>query len=223
MLRILIFCLCLFAAPGAARADVTARYSGMEGEPGMVVRIADGGDVFIDHGPTSAYLTTGGVTYILLSDASGSFTVRRDTFVAALRELSAGLMPPPGPGRGAAVSESGTETVAGFAGRVFQIGPENIPSDRIEIVISDAPELRAVGRAVADHIVPWFESVGGASPELRQALGDVLARGAVTRLGPLFTLVAVDRSPVPAAQFRLPSPPLDRAQLLARLGLSAPR
>jgi hypothetical protein len=138
-----------------------------------------------------------------------------------MRALMAGATPPPGPGRGAVVTENGGEVVAGFAGRLFRIGPGNIPSDRLEVVISDAPELQAVGRAVAAHIVPWFETVGGATLELRQALGEVLARGAVTRLGPLFTLVSIDRAPVPAAQFRLPSPPLDQAQLIARLRAAA--
>jgi hypothetical protein len=219
--RIIAACLLFLATP--ALADVTARYSGMQPDSGMVVRIADNGDTFIGHGANSSYLTTGGVTYIILSDGRGAFTVRRDTFMAVLRELTLGREPPPGPGRGAAVEETGAESVAGFAGRVFRVGPRNIPSDRLEVVVSGAPELARVGRAVAAHIVPWFETVGRTAPELRTAIGDVLARGAVIRLGPLFRLEAVDSAPIPATQFALPSPPLDRAELIRRLDLSMPR
>lgn len=214
MLRLTFFCLILFlTAP--ARADVTAHYrSGSAGE--MIVRLGDNGETLIEHGPDAKYLTIGGETYLLLADARGPFTTRRETFLAALRALTGDLPPPSLPQRFSIV-ENGEETVGGFAGRRLSVGTENSRQDRMDIVISAAPELAALGRAVAGHLEPWFGAVPGTPPELLRTMRMVLEQGALLRLGPLFTLERVDRSSIPAATFRLPSPPLDQAALTARL------
>lgn len=217
MPRMLILCLILLF-PAAAKADVTAHYrSGSEGE--MIVRLADSGETLIEHGADTKYLTIGGETYLLLADARGPFTTRRETFLAALRAVTVDVPPPSLPQRFSIV-ENGEETVGGFAGQRLSVGTENSRQDRMDIVISSAPELAALGRAVASHILPWFGAVPGTPAEMLRTMRMVLDRGALLRMGPLFALERVDRSPIPAATFRLPSPPLDQAALTARLQLS---
>jgi len=214
MRRLFLLCLiCCVAGP--ARADVTAHYRS-DAMEGMVVYLADNGDLLIDHGSNTAYLTTGGQTYLILSDARGTFTTRRETFLAVLQELTAVTLPPTRPER-YSILDNGEETVAGYRGRRFSVGTEGSRQDRMDVVVSSAPELQDLGRAVAGHIVPWFAIMPGSAAAMAETLRDVLARGAVVRLGPLFVLERIDRTPIPADRLWLPSPPLDRQALTARL------
>lgn len=220
MSRLLALCLMLlFATPAAA--DVTAHYRSQAGEE-MVVRLADDGDLLIEHGAETAYLTTGGQTYLILSDARGRFVTRRETFFAVLQALTSGAQPSARPER-FSILENGEESLAGFAGRRLSVGTEGSRQDRMDIVVSAAPELRTLGRAVAGHIVPWFTTVPGVSPELVRTLRTVLDQGALLRLGPLFALERIDPSPIPAERFRLPGPPLGQDALNARLTQSIGR
>jgi hypothetical protein len=211
-----------FAAP--AMADVTAEYrAGANAgiNAGMIVRLADNGDLLIEHGPEATYLTTGGETYILLADARGRFVTRRETFFAVMRRLTGALPETAQPAR-YSILDDGEEEIAGFAGQRFSVGTEGSRQDRMDIVLSTAPELATLGRAVAGHIEPWFGIAPGTTPELRRTLAEVLVRGALLRFGPLFTLATIDRSPIPAERFRLPGPALDEAALIARLELPMP-
>lgn len=223
MARLMVLLAMLFiAAP--AMADVTAEYrAGANAgiNAGMIVRLADNGDLLIEHGPEATYLTTGGETYILLADARGRFVTRRETFFAVMRRLIGALPETAQPAR-YSILDDGEEEIAGFAGQRFSVGTEGSRQDRMDIVVSTAPELATLGRAVAGHIEPWFGIAPGTTPELRRTLAEVLARGALLRFGPLFTLATIDRAPIPAERFRLPGPALDEAALIARLELPMP-
>jgi hypothetical protein len=220
MLRLLVLTLDFLAATPAS-ADVTAHYRSGTTET-MVVLLADNGDLLIEHGPGTSYLTTGGETYLILADPRGTFTTRRETFLAALRALS-GNAPPPARPEHYSILDDGEENVGGFAGRRLSVGTEGSRQDRMDVVVTTAPELRAVGRAIAGHIEPWLSAVPGTSPELARTFRTALEQGALLRLGPLFAFERLDPSPIPAARFRLPSPPLDQEALTARLLESAGR
>lgn len=218
MTRLLAFWVLLFLATPAA-ADVTAEYRSEMNE-GMIVRLADNGNLLIEHGTTSAYLTVRGETYLILNDARGRFVTRRDTFLTVMQRLTDAFPSPlsPVPAR-YSILDNGEEEIAGFAGRRLSVGTEGSQQDRMDIIVSEAPELATVGRAIAGHIVPWFGIAPGTTPELSRVLGEVLGRGALLRLGPLFALSSIDRTPIPAAHFRLPGPVLDEDSLIARLDL----
>lgn len=214
MRRLLLICLILLL-PGRAEADVTAHYRADSGV-GMVVFLADNGDRLIEHGAHTAYLTIGGETYLILNDARGSYTTRRETFLAALRALPR-AEPQPTEEERYSIVDRGDEVVAGFPGSRISIGTEGSRQDRMELVISTAPELQQVGRAVAGHIVPWLSVVPGPEAEIAETLRTVLQRGALVRLGNLLVLDRIDRSPIPAERLRLPSPPLDQQALTSRM------
>ena len=206
----------VLAAP--AEADVTARFRQTDGRP-MVVEVNDFGESRMTVS-NAVYVTTGGVMYMILNDSQGIFVVRQQDFMALMAELL-GVSGPNEASTGGdrvTILQAGSETLAGRAGTVFRLGAPQHPADSLELVISADPELAPLGPAMAAHIAPFFETMSGAMPGVSAAVVELMARGTLIRLGDLWRLDSVEIAPVAPSAFALPSPPIDRAALAARLG-----
>jgi hypothetical protein len=212
----------LFATPAAA--DITARYRQGNGEGEMVVQVNDRGESRMSV-TEATYVTRDGVTYMLLTDARGSFVVRLADFLALMDELlrARSDAAPPANSGGVTISEAGSEILAGQNGRLYRIVNTRIASDVFEVVIGTDAELAPLSSAMAGALLPMFETMGRGAPGLAEALRDLLGRGAVLRLGPLFQLERIERAPVPASAFELPSAPISREALAKRLQAGIPR
>ena len=202
-----------------AQADIIARFRQPDGGQLMVVEVNESGEsrMTVTH---AVYVTTGGVTYILLTDPQGSFVVRQSDFMALLGSLrgAAGRPDAPAGDRGVTITEAGSETLAGRAGTLFRLSRPQQPTDSLELVISTDPELAPLGRAMAGHIAPFFTAMSSGIPGLAPAASELIQRGALIRLGNLFQLESIDTAPVPPSAFALPSAPLSPEALAARLG-----
>src|SRR3954451_16168583 len=215
----LVFAL-LLASP--ASAAITARYSQSNGEPPLVVQTGDNGESLVTV-TEAAYVTTGGIVYMIMSDAHGQFVVRQDVFLGLMDEMLRATRPAERTNDSRlAIAEHGTETIAGRTGAMFRISMPGNPSDAFEIVVSAEPELAPLGRAMMALLVPFSTTMSRETPGFAAAFSDVLGRGTVLRLGPLWRLDSIESGPVPASAFALPSAPLGRDELLARLRANAP-
>lgn len=237
----LIIALAVAAAATPAAADVTAHYVAgpvANGVPLMTIEVNDRGDTRVAMGNRSAVLTVDGVTYLVQADLGGVYVARQDDFLAVSIENARTMMgpdfhPPAHPSRPASaepeplrVVQGGTETVGGRTGTVWQLRDAHARPGvaGFDFVVSTDPDLAPIGRLLADQ--------NRASREgLRQLVGteaidstgffsgiaDIFSRGTVIRMGRIMRLDSVDTRPIPAADFVLPSPPLTREQLAARM------
>jgi hypothetical protein len=188
----------------------------------VVVQIGDNGESRVTV-TEAAYVTTGGIVYMIMSDAHGQFVVRQDIFLGLMDEMLRATPPATRANDSRlAIAESGTETIAGRTGALFRISMPGNPSDAFEIVVSADPELAPLGRAMMALLIPFSTTMSRETPGFAAALSSVLARGTVLRLGPLWRLESIDSAPVPQSAFALPGAPLSRDELLARLRANAP-
>jgi len=203
---------------GPAAADITARYTQLNGSPPIVVQVSDGGDSRA-RVTDATYLTTGGASYLVVDEGQGGYVVRLDDFASLMAELlsASGASAPPPNQPDVIITEEGTEVVAGRTGRVYVIGTANNPSDRFEIVICPDADLAPLGRAMALHFGTIMASASRSAPGVGRALVDLLGRGTVLRIGDMWRLESIEIGPVPPSAFALPSAPISREELLARL------
>lgn len=214
-----ILALAAFICAAPAAADITARYrQSVEGQDDLVVQVSDRGESRMTV-PEATYITREGVTYMAMSDSAGRFVVRQQDFLDLMAELLAVTGPPAPPANAAPVTitEVGTANVGSRIGRLFRLGNPAIPSDVFDIVISDDPDLAPLRGVMIAHLAPFFDTMGRSSPGLAEAVREVMGRGALLKLGPLFELASVETAPVPHATFELPSPPISREALSERL------
>jgi hypothetical protein len=237
----------LIAAP--VRADVTARYAmgfAPSGLPPMIVEVNDHGDSRINMGNNVAVLTLDGIAYILMADLNGTFVARQDDVLAIQVEQARGMLDQGDhqarqgtrPARTLAETsfrtvQGGSESVGGRSGTVWGLRPAGAsatPAD-IDFVVNGDADLAPVGRALARQFassrsavmqagLPQSSSAGAGSFD---GLVAIFERGTVIRWGRLARLESVDTHPIPASEFVLPSAPLTRAQLEARMDLSQPQ
>ncbi|HYJ52114.1 MAG TPA: hypothetical protein VEW04_02995 [Allosphingosinicella sp.] len=218
---IIALAFCLGAAPAAA--DITARYrQAVEGQGDLMVQVSSRGESRMTVAEAT-YITRDGVTYMALTDGTGSFVVRQQDFLALMADLlrATGEPAPPANAARVTISEAGAESVGGRPGRLFRIGNPAIPSDMFEVVISDDAGLAPLRGVMLAHLAPFFDTMGRSSPGLAEALRDLLGRGALLRLGPLFQLESIDTAPVPSSAFELASPPISHETLAERLQAQA--
>jgi|ERR1044072_1239153 hypothetical protein len=210
----------LLLSAGPALADITARFAQPD-EPPMVAQVNDRGESRIEVAD-AVYLTTGGVTYMIVEDAQGRFVARQEDFLALMSELLAAFPAdsPPAPAP-LEIVERGTETLAGRTGTVFRISDPRRPSEPFDMVISTDPELAPLGRAVGSVIGPFSVTVSRAMPAFGAAVSELAGRGTLLRFGPLWRLERIEIAPVPESTFALPGAPLDRDALRARLRADA--
>jgi len=215
------FSAALFAA-GPAAADMTARFAQADGAPPVVAQINDRGDSRVTV-TEAVYLTTGGVTYMILNDAQGQFVARQEDFLRLMNELLAAL-PAESPSAPAQlrIVEAGTESLAGRSGTIFRLSDPAMPSDSFDLVISTDPGLAPLGRAMASVIGPFSMAVARSMPGFGAAVSEVIGHGALLRFGPLWRLETIEVAPVPQSAFALPSAPLGIDALRARLLAGVP-
>lgn len=225
---------------GPARADVTAHYTmGPEHSamPAMVVEVNGRGDARISMGNQMALVMLDGVAYLIQADLRGVYVARWDDLTALLGERIRATAPHSPALNGAGHStmpamppfvERGTETVGGRTGTLWSQRVDNghgPPRDGIDMVISSDPDLAPLGRVFArqfDMSLGGMRTMlGAAGPNMTssfESMRALLARGAPLRMAHILRLENADTHPIPASEFVLPSAPLTRAQLEARLG-----
>lgn len=209
----------LFARP--ALADVTLRYAQSGNDAAITMRADDAGRVRMDV-TGGYYLFLDGVSYLVLNDSQGTFVCLQSDFVDLLNSLQ--MAPAPsGTLPAAAVSEHGTEVVAGRLGERFTIGSPGETRDVLDVVISRDPDLAPIGRAMAVQFPPFFAAVGGRVPGVGDALAGLLRRGTMLKLGTIFQLQAIDRAPIAAGAFVLPGRLISREALRERVMREAGR
>lgn len=212
--------LAAFAAlllPGPAAADITARYHDANGLA-VTVRLSDGGDSRTET-QHAVYLTSGGIDYLVAGQDHGGFVVRLDDFVSLMTEQSAAwpAADPPAEPMPVTISEAGTEIVAGRTGRRFRIAAAGQSTDAAEMVISSDPDLAPLGAVLRRHFGPVLTAFGARNPGIARAMADLLGRGTLLRGSELFRLESIDNAALSPSLFTLPSPPISREELAARM------
>ena len=215
-------CATLLAAP--AQADIMARFAQPNGLP-LVVEVRDNGDsrIVVNDG---VYLRRDGASYMILTDASGTFVARQEDFVGFMRALLGAAPELQAPSDSpVSLGRQGEEVVAGRRGTLFRVkfvGSAS-PEETMDIVISDDPELAPVGRAMAAQLGPLLTASIASTPGLSQGLADLMARGTVIRFGFVWELESVETGPVDASGFALRGSPLSGEPLRERLENLQPR
>ena len=235
MRRYWAFAVAILAAT-PAQADVTARFVGGGGS--MTVAVNDRGDSRTTQGEEMSFLTVGGADYLLVTDPLGAFVARTEDFTAIQAEDARAHrgpdQPAPRPDGDPARSRfhpvrGGTETVAGRTGTVWVLRDSQGRPDLLTsaYVVSTDADLAPVGRASAYMMAKAIAAArqrGESDPEGRdEGINAIYALGTVIRQGGDFRLESVDTNPIPASEFALPSPPLSREQLAARMHGPAPQ
>ena len=201
-----------------ASADVTARYRDQNGSA-IIIQVSDSGDSRVEVND-AAYLKAGGVGYLVVDEARGGFVVRLEDFTGVMEGLVGVTGPAASPtAPPVEVHETGTEQVAGRTGRVFRIGSGE---DSVDAVVSPDEDLAPLGRALNFHFGPMIRAMSPNMREVGEAIIGVLDRGALLRLGAMWRLESLDRAPLPASLFTLPSAPISRDELIERLGAPRP-
>ncbi|RYE03282.1 MAG: hypothetical protein EOP61_05285 [Sphingomonadales bacterium] len=219
MIRAAIAFLLLAACTPAAPEDMTARYL-REGQPPLVAMSAANGDSRVSAGDT-LFLRRGDQEYVVLHDATGSFSATIQDALAVFGEDQADLAAGTHAQPEYALSEAGTESVAGVKGRVWRGHPREVPSlASFEAVVSSDPALAPLGRALAMQtrfaVLRNSATLGGPG-NFEKAMIALFEKGAVLRFNQILKLERIDKAPIPAAMFAVPQPLLDREALRARL------
>lgn len=242
----LIIALAAALAATPAAADVTAHYvvgDGANAAPAMSIEVNDRGDSRVSMGNRAAVITLDGVTYLVMADLGGVYVARQDDLLAVTIENARAMMgrdfhPPAHPQPAAtadthplSVVQAGAETVGGRTGTVFELRDANARPGvhGLDFVVSTDADLAPVGRLLAsqnrashDGLRQMIGSDVTDSSGFFSGIAAIFERGTVIRMGRIMRLASVDREPLPAADFALPSPPLTREQLAARIRGPAP-
>ncbi|MES2986494.1 MAG: hypothetical protein V4808_01175 [Pseudomonadota bacterium] len=215
--------LLLSACTPAKPEDMTARFV-REGQPALVAMSATNGDSRVSAGDT-LFLRKGDKEYVVLHDATGSFSATIDDALAVFGESRSELFDSTGPRTQPeyALTESRSETVAGVKGTLWKGHPREVPSlSSFEGVVSTDPALAGLGRALAMQtrfsVTRNTADLGGLG-NFEKAMLDLFGKGAVLRFNSFLKLEKIDKGPIPAAMFAVPEPLLGRDALRARLSL----
>jgi hypothetical protein len=223
MIRICLIAsaLLLAACAPAKPEDITARYA-REGQPPLVAMAAANGDSRVSAGDT-LFLRKGGREYVVLHDAAGNFSATIDDALAVFGEDKAGPLADMGPRPQPeyALSESGSETVAGVKGTLWKGHPRDVPSlASFEGVVSADPALAPLGRGLAMQtrfaVLRNSADMGGPG-NFEKAMLELFGKGAVLRFNQVLRLERIDKAPIPPTMFALHEPLLGRDALRTRL------
>jgi hypothetical protein len=188
----------------------------------MTVEINDKGDTRLSEGNKHAFLTLGGVGYLIESDLAGTFAVREDDWIAVQLEGVAAIgkdnQQPGDPTRYVLVSK-GSETVAGRTGTVWALRSAGRAEASFDAVLSADPDLAPVGRAIAAQFAlssRMMKLMLGSVPDFMAKTEEMLGKGAVIRLSRMLRLDRVSHDPIPPSEFVLPAVVLTKDQYAAR-------
>ena len=221
-MRLLPFLAALVALPAAASADVRALYKGVSGDAS--VEVDDNGDSRLGGIDGESYsLFTAAGDYVVFRQDGALVAARYEDFQAVLDAMAAPLRgaaadaagPPREPPAASPLAEAGTERVAGYQGRRFE-WVERPGGPKSFAIVSNAPELRPLGRAMAKLLaqMPSFaETMTGERPPALVALAEMVGSAALLKLDNQATLAEVSFEPLPDERFRLPATLLSRAQV----------
>jgi hypothetical protein len=217
-----IAALALVAACSKAPEDVTATYAAAGGRGTITVKAAANGDAKVEAGPQTL-IHKGGTDYVVITDGNDKFAASFADFVGATQDIAKakGMKPqalPQDPDYEAV--QVGEEKVGDQKGTIWSVQPKGNPQgDSIRIVVSDDSRLKNIAAAIGmqtkltgARMATVFTSV----PKAEKVLEDVIAKGAVLRLGDALTLQSVKPGAIPASEFALPNV-LDRAALRKRI------
>jgi hypothetical protein len=203
----------------------------------MTIAVNDRGDSRISQGDDVSLLTVGGADYMLVTDRLGTLVARKEDFAAIQAEDARALRGPDRPAPRADGDSAqwrvhpvrgGTETVGGRTGTVWVLRDTQGRPDFLTsaYVVSTDADLAPVGRASAHWMADAIAAArqrGETDTEAHdEGVNAIYALGTVIRQGDDFALESVDTNPIPASVFALPSPPLTREQLAARMRGPAP-
>ena len=221
MIRICLMAsaLLLSACAPAKPQDMTARYA-REGQPALIVMTTANGDARVAAGDT-VFLRKSGAEYVMLHDAAGDFGATVDDALAVFGEDRAAAPAGPRPQPEYALTETGSESVAGIAGRVWKGHPREVPSlASFEGVVSSDSALAPLGRALAMQTrfaVTRNSAALGGPGNFEEAMLELFGKGAVLRFNNVLALERIDKAPIPPTMFALPEPLLGRDALRTRL------
>lgn len=224
---ILLASVALLAALGArADAALTVRYVNPQGLPAMIAEVNDRGDTRISQGNQYAVLTVGGVTYLLLSDLSGTFAIRQEDWFAVNLAAVNKAMPAADKDAGKdlppyEIVRGGNEVVAGRTGTLWTVRQKGAPDTAgFDLVICEDADLAPIGvafeRQMAASTAGMAEVMGSAGG-LGTKMAEVMKKGAMIRMSRVLRLESVKAGPVPDADFVLPPTVLTREQYAARI------
>ena len=220
-MRLFPFFIALALVPAAASADVKARYTGQGGA--ALIEVDANGDSRMGGESGESYsLFTAAGDYVVFKQDGALVAARYEDFHAVLNAMTAGFAgPAPGeaqpPSQPAAVPplvEAGTEKVGGYEGIRFELPVQSGP--RAYAVISNAPELKPLGRAMVkllDQMPSFEQAMTGSKPPAIIALMAKLDSTALLRLDVVFALAEVSFDELPAERFAVPATLLSRAQV----------
>ncbi len=200
--------------------DRVARYVREAPSGPVLVKAAANGDARVEAGET-VFLRKSGTGYVVLRDAQGRFTVRRDDLLAELAEADRSQAPFPRAQPRYETTPGGAETIAGIRGTIWRLHPAEVPSlTSADAVIADAPRLANLGKALqmqARFAIERNSAPIGGPGNFEQAMIALFERGAVLRLGKALRLERIQAVPIAPGEFDPPAPILDRTALRRRL------
>jgi hypothetical protein len=223
--------LILAAWPVAVHADVRALYTGVGGD--ALVEVDDNGDSRLGGVDGESYsLFTAAGDFVVFRQDGALVAARYEDFQAVLAAMAAPLRgaaadatrPPPKRPAASPLTETGTEKVAGYEGRRFE-WVEHPGGARSFAIVSNAPELKPLGRAMAkllEQMPSFAETMTGERPPALVALAEMVGSAALLRLDEQATLAEVSFEPVPEDRFRIPATVLSRDEVAAMLGPGEP-
>lgn len=230
MIRICVAAFAVFALAACSKApeDTTARYTLGGGVGAITVQAAANGDARVESGQ-QVLVRNGGTEYLVLTDSKGKFAAKVPDFIAVMGEMmrEGGMKPTGlGPQSDYELVKKGTETVAGIAGDVWNVrakpakdakaGP---PTETIEAVVSSDPALAGVGKALSMQTrlgTAGMQQVQGGQGNLEKRVEEMLDKGMVLRFGDALKLDKIEKAPIDAKVFALPTV-IDKTALKARL------
>jgi hypothetical protein len=220
----------LMLLPVPALADVTAHYAVKD--KSLTIEAESGGNVRLTIEDKVTLIRRDGVDYLVVKDAAGASHVAR---VADLLTMMRAQMQGAHPPRSATdkktdfvLVQGGSETVAGYPGTVWKIGPAAAapeggnsgkappPGNLPDMVVSPDPALAPVGgflKHLVDMAAPMILQMAGETNFVERA-GELFAKGAPIRIGPLFKLTAVETGEIADDHFLLPGPVLSAGEFL---------
>jgi len=212
------------AACSKAPEDVTAHYVLGGGSGAVTVQAAANGDARLETGQ-QALVHKGGVDYILITDAKGPFAAKTSDFLAVIGEMmrEEGMKPPAAPPQEEyELTKTGTDTIAGLKGDIWRITPKDAakatPGPTPEAVISNDHSFDHVGKALSmqTRLAAGMQQLQGGAGNLDKRVAEMLDKGMVLRFAEALKLDKLDKAPIDAKAFTLPTV-LDKAAVKARM------
>ncbi|MEW5773350.1 MAG: hypothetical protein AB1916_07470 [Thermodesulfobacteriota bacterium] len=195
-----LFLVSLLASPALAKDLVTT----WKAQDGGILRLSyrDDAHVRLDTGPESYMLVSGKKVYAVQKD-EGQWTALDMDQVAGMQKMFGKAPAAPAAGKAAFRKTGRAETVAGYAGQVYEV--ESAGEGRDEVVLcADADVVRA-GRGWAAVAARMSQVLGaGAVQGVQDAAAQAETSGGMLRYGRDLVLVSLEKSSLSDAFYALP-------------------